>query len=117
MPAALKARPVAVQFWKTHADSLVAVGRLREELAESFAMLCKMFDDCHQLEQLVADEGWTAAGGISPAARLLLNSRRDFVALAKEFGLTAATWSRIPQETSTHAEEDAEEAALRAFTG
>jgi len=118
MPASLKPRKLAVAFWNKHADGLIAVGRLRPELAESFAMLCKVYDDCQQLEQLVSEEGWTAAGGISPAARLLLNSRRDFVSFSKEFGLTAASWGRIPPELNAeHGEEDDEEAKLRAFTG
>jgi len=53
----------------------------------------------------------------NPVARLLRDARRDFVSLAREYGLTPAAETRFPPEATEHGEEDAEEAALRAFCG
>jgi phage terminase small subunit len=52
---------------------------------------------------------------VSPVARLLRDSRRDFVTLAAKFGLTAADEARLPAAEIDHAED--EDDALRAFTG
>lgn len=119
MPADLKARPVAAAFWKAHADALAAAGRLRAEYVHPLALLCRLHADCVELEEKLAAEGWVTASGkgqqANPTARLLRDARRDFVSLAREFGLTPAAETRFPPEAVDHGEEDPEEAALRAF--
>jgi len=45
----------------------------------------------------------------------LRDSRRDFVTLSKEFGLTAASAARLPQEVADGKEEAVEANPLRAF--
>lgn len=112
MPARLAARPDAASFWAAHADELTAAGRLRPELAEAFGIACELHADCIELAAKVAAEGWIADGNASPYARLLRDARRDFVALAREFGLTAASDTRLPQEATDGKEEADPEAAL-----
>ena len=49
-------------------------------------------------------------------AKLLRDARRDFVQLAREFGLTPASETRFPPEVQNDGEaEDPDRAALRAF--
>lgn len=115
MPKSLAKRPAAKRYWTQHADDLVAAGRLRQPQAETFALLCSMYADIEDLGQQVATDGWTTSTAIAPAARLLLNCRRDFVALAKEFGLTAASSMRIPAAVEATSGETDEETALRNF--
>ena len=115
MPKSLAKRPAANRYWTQHADDLVAAGRLRQPQAETFALLCSMYADIEDLGQQVATDGWTTSTAIAPAARLLLNCRRDFVALAKEFGLTAASSMRIPAAVEATSGETDEETALRNF--
>jgi len=121
-PAALAADPPAARFWRDHAPQLIAAGRLRQEQAETFGLLCRLFSDCEQLGEQVRREGWITATdkgqAASPVAKLLRDARRDFVALARDFGLTAASSARLPADEANHASEEDEEAALlRAFTG
>lgn len=120
-PADVAARPVAAAYWKGHADSLVESGRLRADNAEGLALLCHLYADCRELAEQLAAEGWmtsTEKGqAANPVARLLRDARRDFVALAREYGLTPAAETRFPPEVADHGEEDSEEAKLRAFTG
>lgn len=111
----------AAAFWAAHAPAIAAAGRLRQDQAETFAILCQIAIDCRQLAAQVAAEGWITATdkgqAASPVAKLLRDSRRDFVHLAREFGMTAAAAARIPQEPDGGEEEGSEEAAiLRAFT-
>jgi phage terminase small subunit len=79
-----------------------------------------LYADCRELATQLAAEGWITATdkgqAASPVARLLRDARRDFLAFAREYGLTPAAETRFPPE-AVHVEEDAEEAALRAFTG
>jgi P27 family predicted phage terminase small subunit len=121
MPADVEARVIAAQFWTSHADPLAAAGRLRAEQAEGLAILSHLYADCRELAQQLAQEGWmtsTEKGQqANPVARLLRDARRDFVALAREYGLTPAAETRFPPEAADHGEEDAEEAKLRAFIG
>jgi len=109
----------ALAFWQDHAPGVSAAGRLRQDQAETFAILCQIAIDCRELAAQVAAEGWVTATdkgqAASPVARLLRDSRRDFVALAREFGLTASSAARIPQEAE-HEQEDPEAEILRAFT-
>lgn len=111
----------AAGFWAEHAPAVAAGGRLRQDQAETFAILCQLAIDCRQLAAQVAAEGWITATdkgqAASPVARLLRDSRRDFVSLAREFGMTAAASARLPQDPDDGKEEGSEEAAiLKAFT-
>ncbi len=117
-PASVAGRPAAARFWKAHAADLEADGRLTADRAETFGLLAHLFADAEQLAEQVAAEGWITATdkgqAPSPVARLLRDSRRDYVMLAREFGLTAAAAGRIPQDI-THGEapvEDPEAATL-----
>jgi P27 family predicted phage terminase small subunit len=116
-PASLADRPHAVSFWNRHAPGLAEAGRLRQEQAESFVILCHLFADILQLTEQVAAEGFITATdkgqAASPVAKLLRDARRDFVALARDFGLTAASEARLPQEPTDASEEDEESALLK----
>ena len=120
-PAHLKSRPLAVAFWREHADTLSASGRLKPEQAESFALLANLYADCRQLAEQLAAEGWVTGTdkgqAANPVARLLRDARRDYVALAREFGLTPAAEGRLPTEATGGEEIDELDAELRAFTG
>ena len=119
-PADIAARCVAAAFWKSHAASLASAGRLCDDNAECFAIVAHLYADCRELATQLAAEGWITATdkgqAASPVARLLRDARRDFLAFAREYGLTPAAEARFPPEVE-HVEEDAAEAALRAFTG
>jgi P27 family predicted phage terminase small subunit len=112
---------VAAAYWKAHADSLAGAGRLRVDNAEGLALLSHLYADCRELAEQLAAEGWMTSTDkgqqANPVARLLRDARRDFVSLAREYGLTPAAETRFPPEATEHGEEDAEEAALRAFCG
>lgn len=118
-PASVTSRPAAARFWTAHAGDLEADGRLTADRAETFGLLAHLFADAEQLAEQIASEGWITATdkgqAPSPVARLLRDSRRDYVMLAREFGLTAAAAGRIPQEVS-HGEtkDDDPEAAVLA---
>lgn len=115
-PSSIAHDPQALVFWNAHAEQLAAAGRLRPEQAETFAILCQYHADCVLLAKQVAAEGWITATdkgqAASPVARLLRDSRRDFVALARDFGLTAAAEARLPQDPNDGKEDDNGEAAL-----
>jgi len=118
MPAAIAGRPLAVGFWAGHVDDLVETGRLGPTQAEAFGLLCLIYADCVELGEQLAREGWVTATdkgqAISPVARVLRDSRRDFVSLARDFGLTAASSARIPQEADHGQTEGDEEDAVLA---
>ena len=118
-PASVAGRPAAARFWKAHAEDLQTDGRLTSDRAETFGLLAHLFADAEQLAEQIAAEGWITATdkgqAVSPVARLLRDSRRDYVMLAREFGLTAAAAGRIPQEVSHgEAKDDDPEAAILA---
>ena len=120
-PASIAHDPQALAFWRGHAPQLAAAGRLRPEQAETFAILCQLHADSVALAKQVAAEGWITATdkgqAASPVARLLRDARRDFVALARDFGLTAAAEARLPQDPNDGSqEEDGEAALLRSFS-
>ena len=120
MPADVSARPQAAAFWKAHADTLAAAGRLRIEHAAALGVVAHLHADCLELLEQVAAEGRvtaTAKGqGVSPAAKLLREARHDFLAAAREFALTPAAETRFPPEAKDDGEaEDPDIAALRAF--
>jgi len=120
-PADVAARPVAAAYWKAHANSLAGAGRLRADNVEGLALLSHLYADCRDLAEQLAAEGWMTSTDkgqqANPVARLLRDARRDFVSLAREYGLTPAAETRFPPEATEHGEEDAAEAALRAFCG
>lgn len=118
-PAHLADRALAAGFWELHAPTLAAEGRLRQVHAEVFAQLCHLYADLRELGQTIAREGWITATdkgqAVSPVARLLRDSRRDFCTLAAKFGLTAADEARLPAVEGDDGNEDDD--ALRKFTG
>jgi P27 family predicted phage terminase small subunit len=118
-PAHVSARTLAAAFWEMHAPTLSAEGRLRQIHAEVFGQLCHLHADIRQLAQQIEQEGWITATdkgqAVSPVARLLRDSRRDFVTLAAKFGLSAADEARLPAAEEDHVED--EDDALRSFTG
>ena len=118
-PASVAGRPAAARFWSAHAADLEADGRLTSDRAETFGLLAHLFADAEQLAEQIAGEGWITATdkgqAVSPVARLLRDSRRDYVMLAREFGLTAAAAGRIQHEvTNGTSEDDDPEAAILA---
>jgi len=119
-PDHVQARPLASAFWEMHAPTLAAEGRLRQVHAEVFAQLCHLHADIRGLAEQIDREGWITATdkgqAVSPVAKLLRDSRRDFVILAAKFGLTAADEARLPTVKNDD-EQDSDEAALREFTG
>jgi len=108
---------IALDFWNAHAPQLVADGRLREDQADTFAILCQLAGDCRTLSDQVAAEGWTTATdkgqSVSPIAKLLREARLDFIKYAREFGLTFASSARLPQEPPNAEEVDEEDKLLR----
>lgn len=114
-PDYVLAVPRAADFWRRIAPVLIADGRLVPEQVDAFGQLARLHADILQLQDQVATEGWITASekgqAASPVARLLRDSRRDFVTLARDFGLTAAAAARIPQEPSSGEEDDTDEEA------
>ena len=110
----------ALAFWHKHADTLIETHRLTPVQAEAFGMLCHLDSDIRVLMATLQASGPvidTQKGPMPhPAAKLLRDARRDFVALARDFGLTAASEARLPQEPDS-GETDTEADELRAFTG
>ena len=84
-------------------------------------MLCQYHADEQDFEKILAEEGVvikTSKGMIShPATMLLSRARRDFLRMAQDFGLTPASYARLPAEKSSGPKINAEEALLRTFTG
>jgi P27 family predicted phage terminase small subunit len=116
--ASVQKVPLALAFWERTAPILIADGRLTADRVDAFAILCRLHAEIEQLADQVAAEGWITATekgqAASPVAKLLRDSRRDFVTLARDFGLTAAAAARIPQELPSGEEDDDEEAAVLA---
>ena len=112
-PASVSKVPAALGFWERNAPILQADGRLRPEQLDAFAILARLHADIEQLADQVDSEGWITATdkgqAASPVAKLLRDSRRDFVTLARDFGLTAAAAARIPQEPPVDGEEEGDE--------
>ena len=115
-PERISGRATAGAFWERHAATLHASGRLRPEMIDAFAQLCELHADCLQLSEQLAAEGWITATdkgqAASPVAKLLRDCRRDFISLAKEFGMTAAADSRLPKDATDGQEETDPEALL-----
>lgn len=119
VPALVQADEVALAFWRRHADTLIKARRLRPEQADAFGVLCCLHSEIVVLMATVQASGAvidTQKGPVPhPAAKMLRDARRDFVALSRDFGMTAASESRLPHEPP--ADVDEAEAELRAFTG
>jgi P27 family predicted phage terminase small subunit len=117
-PASVAKIPSALGFWERTTPILIADGRLTPDRVDAFAILCHLHSEIEQLAETVAAEGWITATdkgqAASPVAKLLRDSRRDFVTLARDFGLTAAAAARIPQELPSGEEEGDEEDAVLA---
>jgi P27 family predicted phage terminase small subunit len=117
-PASVAKIPAALGFWERTAPILIADGRLTPDRVDAFSILCHLHSEVEQLAGTVATEGWITATdkgqAASPVAKLLRDSRRDFVTLARDFGLTAAAAARIPQELPSGEEEGDEEDAVLA---
>ena len=113
-PESVTKLSAAAAFWGRTAPILIADGRLTADRIDAFAILCRLHAEIEQLADQVMAEGWITATdkgqAASPVAKLLRDSRRDFVTLARDFGLTAAAAARIPQEAKHDGEENDEEA-------
>ena len=122
-PAHVRNNPRALAFWKKHADRLVADLRLQASQVEAFALLCVTHATILNLADQLAAEGYTittSRGGVvaHPMAQIQAQQQRLFVTLSKEFGMTAASQSKIPlREASDGEEGKSQEALLRSFTG
>ena len=119
-PPNVAANPVALAFWREHADKLVAAGRLRPEFADTFGLLAVMVAECRAMTDRMNAEGIllpTRRGGrANPLCRVVRDWRRDIVALAREFGMTPASNARLPvEEAEVNVDEDNDAAAWRAF--
>ena len=116
MPSVVKRDTMARNFWKDHAGMLINQKRLRPESAATFGLLCTLYADEQRLRAKIDEEGWTLdspKGPIqNPTAAQLHRVRSQYIALAKEFGLTAAAEARIPVEAPS-GEENAN--PLKAF--
>ena len=119
MPATVKADRVAAAWWKANAPALIKARRLRPELAEAFGMLCILKSEMDSAAAALALEEMTRTNekGSFPHAlvKIVRDKRRDWLALARDFGMTAASDARIPQD-APDAEETPEDAALRLLT-
>jgi len=85
--ASVQKVPLALAFWERTAPILIADGRLTADRVDAFAILCRLHAEIEQLADQVAAEGWITATekgqAASPVAKLLRDSRRDFVTLAR----------------------------------
>lgn len=108
MPPHVAARPAAAQFWKRHAATLADEGRLRRASADSFSLLAVLWAEFLELTEAVAKNGRSCDGGktLTADARQLRDTRRDYVALAGRFGLTASDDARLGVEDDA-ADDDA----------
>ena len=119
MPATVKADRVAAAWWKTNAPALIKARRLRPELGEAFGLMCLLKSEMDSAAALLATEKMTTTSdkGSFPHAlvKIVRDKRRDWLALARDFGMTAASDARIPQD-APDAEETPDDAALRLLT-
>lgn len=119
-PAHMMGKPAAVAFWNDKAPPLLADGRLNSQNVDSFVLLCQYHAEALEHQAKIDAEGTvikTTKGMVPhPATMLLSRARRDFLRVAQDFGLTPVSYARLPAEKKT-AQEDAEAALLRKFTG
>lgn len=104
VPAPVACDAAALAYWNDLAPLLIQQKRLRPESAVTFGLLCSIYADEQRLRAKIDEEGWTletAKGPVhNPAASQLHRVRTQYIALAREFGLTAAAEARIPVEAS-----------------
>ena len=111
MPHGLAKNKPAAALWKRLAAGLAEDGRLTPDQAEPFAMMCKLYADVERLELRISKDGDTIVntkGDIvkHPAHTMLRAARTEYVALARDFGLTAAAVARLPIEDDDAETED-----------
>jgi P27 family predicted phage terminase small subunit len=101
MPTGLAKIKPAAAMWKRLAPALIESGRLTPESADAFALLCRLHAELELLDDALASEGFVVAterGPVAnPIARLARAARNDWVSLARDFGLTAASSARLPE--------------------
>ncbi len=121
MPATVKADRAAAAWWKANAPALIKARRLRPELGEAFGMMCILKSEMDAAAAKLAQEKLTITTekGSFPHAlvKIVRDKRRDWLALARDFGMTAASDARIPLEEADAKEADPKAAKFRAFIG
>jgi P27 family predicted phage terminase small subunit len=114
-------RPLALNCWTKHAAALLEDGRLTAQSVDNFVMMCHYQADAADHEAKIAAEGTvivTSKGMIPhPATMLLERARRSFLRMSQEFGLTPASYARLPLGKPNAEAVNEEEALLRRFTG
>lgn len=120
-PTIVRKDPRALAFWKKHAPTLIADGRLKPSQVDAFGMLCIKHSMVEYLLQLFNEQGPTFTDSLgkvlmNPVAVRLDRAQVDFFNFSKEFGMTTASMARLPGETAS-GEEDEGEALLKKFTG
>jgi len=111
MPHGLAKNKPAAALWKRLAPTLIEDGRLTADQAETFALMCRLHAEIERLDLRIAKDGDTIVntkGDIvkHPAHTMLRAARTEFVALARDFGLTAAAVARLPIEDDDEEKED-----------
>jgi P27 family predicted phage terminase small subunit len=100
MPTWLKGE--ARKCWRRHEAELTRAGNLNVLFGFSFALLCSCWADYLEIEEQIRKDGMvvTGAGG-RPVAHPLTAARsqalRQYLSLAREFGMTPATRRRSNQ--------------------
>jgi phage terminase small subunit len=121
IPAMVKADRVAAAWWKANAPALIKARRLRPELGEAFGLMCLLKSEMDSAAAALALEEMTTTSdkGSFPNAlvKIVRDKRRDWLALARDFGMTAASDARIPLEETDAKEADPKAAKFRTFIG
>ena len=83
----------AKRFWDRHASLLIAKGWLTKTDADSFALLCQLWEQIHDAQAVLKSEGLTVPTGTGstrahPATTIRADCQKQFVALSREFNLT-----------------------------
>jgi P27 family predicted phage terminase small subunit len=109
MPHGLAKNKPAAALWKRIAPTLIEDGRLTPDQAEPFALMCRLHAEIERLELRIAKDGDTIVntkGDVvkHPAHTMLRSARTEYVALARDFGLTAAAVARLPIEEDDETE-------------
>ena len=121
MPATVKADRAASAWWKANAPALIMAHRLRPELGEAFGLMCLLKSEMDTVAAELLKQGRTLTtekGSYpNPLVKILRDTRRDWLALARDFGMTAASDARIPLEEADATEADPKAAKFRAFIG
>lgn len=103
MPHGLAKNKVAAALWKRLAPTLIEDGRLTPDQAEPFALMCRLYAEIERHEERIAKDGdciINKKGDVvkHPAHTMLRTARTEYVALVRDFGLTAASVARLPLE-------------------